>query len=128
MKSTPNTSRKNLTQTNQAKRLRKSVKYSNDEQKKIYQVHKLLNTSRKTYASIGRKVSPHLEGGALPHNQQLRLVGKDVVRLCSRAYPGSGHLGTAPHTPFQSGGGKRPPVAHIQDRRMYLIHHLSHIG
>lgn len=44
-------------------------------------LHQLLRTSRKTYASVGRRVRPHLDGpaaAALPNDRRL---GREVATL-----------------------------------------------
>jgi hypothetical protein len=44
-------------------------------------LHKLLRTSRKTYASVGRRVRPHLNGPAATALTNDRQLGREVATL-----------------------------------------------
>ena len=106
----------------------KTHKYTANEKKNIQNTHQLIQSSRKNYTSIGRRVYPFLHHMPkhTPKHRTLNKVGKDVVRLCTS-------LQTlcpkgAKHT-HQCGGGSGKYKQHqiMQHQRQHYIDYLKSV-
>ena len=94
------------------KRRRRSCltnKYTPQEKQNISLAHTLLNSSRKNYTSIGRKVQPFFAHPTNSSTTSLRKIGKDTVRLCTNLHT---LMHATDHTHVHSPSSKKPYHAH----------------
>lgn len=68
-------------------------------------LHQLLRTSRKTYASVGRRVRPHLDGPAAAAVSDDRRLGREVATLLAPMVTRRVRGATRRRPPTQQRGG-----------------------
>ena len=71
-------------------------------------LHQLLRTSRKTYASVGRRVRPHLDGPAADTVSDDRRLGREVATLLAPMVTRRVRGATRRRPPTQQRGGGGP--------------------
>lgn len=71
-------------------------------------LHQLLRTSRKTYASVGRRVRPHLDGPAADTVSDDRRLGREVATLLAPMVTRRVRGATRRRQPTQQRGGGGP--------------------